>query len=100
MASRPEMLQDFLKEVGRNIAIYRQRKGISMTQLAEDIGAHKSAISRMERGKNLTLETLCKVAAALDVHPQTLLKGQFLVHDFEIENYIKQKRVLRRNDEH
>lgn len=98
MASRPEMLQEFYEQVGRNITLYRQRMGISMTQLAEDIGAHKSAVSRMEKGKNITLETLCKISLALDIHPQLLLQGSFLVSDYEMENYIKQKKVLRRND--
>lgn len=55
-------------EIGAKIKKYRLRKGISQLDLEMEINASPGCISRFENCKvNPTKETLCKLAAALDL---------------------------------
>lgn len=69
-----------------------------MQELGEDVGVHKSAISKIESGKNLTLETLLKIASALDVHPTALMEGEFVLQDYDLERYVKLKQKVRKRE--
>ena len=54
----------------------RNKLNMSQTQLAKIIGTKQPAISRLERGDyNTTLETLFKVASALDLDLEISLKA-------------------------
>lgn len=67
--SDPEIdWQTASKELIKNrIALVRAAKGLSQRQLAERLGVKPSTVSRWERpDANLTLETLRKIAAAID----------------------------------
>lgn len=70
--NRPGWKEAYAKadiEVRLAIAIVkaRERAQLTQTQLAKAIGTTQSAISRIERAdQNLTLETLSKIAAALN----------------------------------
>lgn len=58
------------KEVGLKIAYYRKKKGYTKTQLAEMVGISSNYLSLIERGNNgnsYSMETLFKIANALDV---------------------------------
>jgi transcriptional regulator with XRE-family HTH domain len=47
----------------------------SQERLAERAGMHRTFIGHVERGENqVTLETLCRLAKALDVRPSTLVE--------------------------
>jgi DNA-binding XRE family transcriptional regulator len=64
-----KMVEMEVKKLDTALAVceLRQRKKISQAQLAAKVGMKQSAIGRIESGEqNLTLETLCKIAHALD----------------------------------
>lgn len=64
----------FLKQIGDNIRKERLKKGITLAGLGEDIGLDKSNMHKIEQGKNITLVTLIKIAAYLEVHPIKLFQ--------------------------
>jgi DNA-binding Xre family transcriptional regulator len=69
----PEM-KGFIEEelktlrIGSRLAQLRERRGMSQTQLAAKVGMSGPNISRIETSpsKNLTLETMLRLFAALD----------------------------------
>ena len=66
------------KEVGLKIAYYRKKKGYTQTQLAEMVGISSNYLSLIERGNNghsYSMETLFKIAEALEVNANDLLEG-------------------------
>lgn len=68
--------------IGANIRLYRLTKGWTQEQLAEAIGSTGSYIGQLERGeKNFRIETIIKIAAALDIDTYALLEninGEYL----------------------
>lgn len=66
------------KEIGLKIAYYRKKKGYTQAQLAEMVGISSNYLSLIERGnkgQSYSMETLFKIAEALDVNVNDLLKG-------------------------
>jgi len=62
-------------EVVRLLKKQRIRRGISMNRLAQKSGLSQSMVSLLERGmRTPTLDTLLRIAAALDVDLSKLLK--------------------------
>lgn len=61
-----------IKEFGKNLKRIRKQKALTQRQIASLIGIESSAISRIERGENITLSRLISVANALQVHPSKL----------------------------
>jgi transcriptional regulator with XRE-family HTH domain len=60
--------------VGNNIKKYRKKFGISQEKLAENAGLHRTYIGGIERGeRNITLDSLQVIAAALNVAPAELI---------------------------
>ena len=73
--------------LGKNISDYRKKQGISQEKLAELSGCHTSYIGQIERGeKNATIESVEKIANALNVSLSTLFEK--LGADGEPENSI------------
>lgn len=60
-------------KVGRKIAELRRKAGLTQEELAEKLGVGWRYVSRAERGENLTLQTMVKIANALGVRVKTLL---------------------------
>lgn len=61
-------MSEIAKSVGQRIRNYRTRQGLSQEKLAEMSGCHPTYIGQVERGeKNATLESIEKIAAALNV---------------------------------
>ena len=61
-------MSDIAKIIGQRIRNYRTQKGLSQEKLAELAGCHPTYIGQLERGeKNATLESVEKIAAAMDV---------------------------------
>lgn len=59
--------------IGERIKTYRNRAGYSQEELAERAGVHGTYIGQLERGeKNATLESIEKVARALNVSLEVL----------------------------
>jgi transcriptional regulator with XRE-family HTH domain len=61
--------------VGSNLRRLRKKLGISQEDLAEKCGLHRTYAGAIERSeRNITLQTLEKLAESLGVSPQDLLK--------------------------
>lgn len=60
--------------VGRNLRTYRLERGYSQEAFADYMGVHRTYFGAVERGeRNLTLQTLEKIADFLGVDPRDLL---------------------------
>lgn len=65
---------DLQKALGRNLRQWREQRGISQEQLAHDLGYHRTYIGSVERGeRNLSLKSVERLAAQLDIEPLRLL---------------------------
>lgn len=72
----PAMQSEINVIVSKNIKAARQRKGLSQEALADLCGLHRTYIGAVERAeRNITLQTLAKLANALGITPQSLLEG-------------------------
>lgn len=64
------------KSVGQRIRNSRTQQGLSQEKLAELSGCHPTYIGQLERGeKNATLESIEKIAVALNVSLSTLFEN-------------------------
>lgn len=62
--------------VAINLRQERKKIGISQEDLAERCGLHRTYIGAIERSeRNITLQTLERLAESLDVSPHDLLKN-------------------------
>ena len=62
--------------IGERIRVLRERTGISLRAFASQHDFNPNVLSRIERGAhNMTLDTLFKVASALEVSAAKLLRG-------------------------
>lgn len=62
--------------VGRVLAEYRERKGLTQDVLSGLAGLDRTHCSKLERGlRSPTLDTLFKIGQALDVPPHIILKS-------------------------
>lgn len=67
---------DIAARFGKNIARCRKRAGQSQEELSIRASLHRTEISQLERGLRLArIDTLVKVAGALEVSPSELLIG-------------------------
>jgi transcriptional regulator with XRE-family HTH domain len=67
---------DVAVRFGQNLRHCRQRAGLSQERFADLSGIHRTMVSKFERGENQPmLETLVKIACALDVPVDELLTG-------------------------
>jgi transcriptional regulator with XRE-family HTH domain len=66
----PELL---LRKIGRRIAELRRKAGFTQEELAEQLGVGWRYVSRAERGENLTLQTMAKIANVFGVRVKSLL---------------------------
>lgn len=64
------------RTLGNRIRAAREKRDLSQESLAERADLHPTYIGQVERGeKNLTIVSLLKIAAALGISPDALLKG-------------------------
>ncbi|OKH75832.1 Cro/Cl family transcriptional regulator [Mycobacterium sp. SWH-M1] len=62
------------KIVGRNLRRYRLEHGFSQEAFADHMGVHRTYMGAVERGeRNLTLQTLERIADFLEVDPLDML---------------------------
>jgi transcriptional regulator with XRE-family HTH domain len=65
---------DLQLTVGRNLRSLRVARGLSQEAMADVLGVHRTYMGGVERGeRNLTLKSLERIAARLDVDPMALL---------------------------
>lgn len=63
------------KTVGRNLRRVRLDRGYSQEAFADYMGVHRTYMGAVERGeRNLTLQTLERIANFLEVDPLDLLR--------------------------
>ena len=56
----------YLQKIGDLIATQRQRRGLTQTQLAEELGTSQSAVHRMENGgQNISMEMIARISDVL-----------------------------------
>ena len=61
---------------GENVKLFRTKIGLSQEELAVLASLHRTYIGSVERGEwNISLENIIKIADALSIHPEQLLKG-------------------------
>lgn len=64
------------RELGERLRAYRTQRGWSQEEMAERADLHTTYIGQLERGeKNATIETISKVAAALDISLSKLFEN-------------------------
>lgn len=69
--ARPDVKVQF----GRRLRQLRQGRGLSQEELADNAGLDRSYVGSVERGeRNISLESICKLAEALEADPAELLK--------------------------
>ncbi|WP_255784106.1 helix-turn-helix domain-containing protein [Mycobacteroides abscessus] len=62
------------KIVGLNLRRYRKERGLSQEAFADHVGVHRTYMGAVERGeRNLTLQTVEKMADFLNLDPLALL---------------------------
>lgn len=65
---------DLQRTVGRNLRAYRQARGLSQEAFADVLEVHRTYMGGVERGeRNLTLKSVERIAARLEVEPLSLL---------------------------
>ena len=61
--------------VGHNLRAYREARGLSQEAFADVLGVHRTYMGGIERGeRNLTLKSVERIAARIEVDPLTLLQ--------------------------
>ena len=99
-------MQRLAAEIGQRIRSYRLAMHMSQEELAEKCGLHPTYIGQLERGeKNVTVESLAKVARGLSVPVCRLVENidenetptDYPMQAYKIflsENEISQKRLI------
>lgn len=60
--------------LGRRVRLLRSQRGLSQERLSQVCGLHRTHVGRIERGEvSASLDSLVKLAVALDVEVHTLL---------------------------
>ena len=68
---------DLQRTVGRNLRRYRQERGLSQEAFADLVHVHRTYMGGLERGeRNLTLRSVERIAAMLDLDPLELLRAR------------------------
>lgn len=65
---------DLQRAFGRSVRAHRLRLGLSQEALADQLGVHRTYLGGVERGeRNLTLQTVERIAASLREDPVRML---------------------------
>lgn len=67
-------VQEKFKELGKSVALYRKKAGLTQVQLAIKLGITREHLGHIEVGiKRPSLELLFAIASALNIKPKDLL---------------------------
>jgi len=99
--NRQNDYQEYIKELGQKIKLYRIMKEMSQQDLEDRTGVSKRSISRLEQGESVQLENLFKILLALDLgdHIDLLVPDQTKRPSFYIEKTDKKNRRVRKKTE-
>ncbi len=59
--------QEYIRELGKKIKLYRISKEMSQQDLADNTGVSKRSLSRLEQGESVNVDILFKILLALDL---------------------------------
>lgn len=80
-------MSELIKIICANIRDVRKNKGLTQEELAEKCDLHTSYLAGVERGeRNITIQTLEKIAQGLEISPVDLLKVEQLNIDDQYFN--------------
>ncbi|HEX9513631.1 MAG TPA: helix-turn-helix transcriptional regulator [Puia sp.] len=66
------------KRFGATIQQFREKKHLSLRQVAANCSLDNSKIAKIEDGRfNISLSTIVELAKGLEVHPSRLFEGEF-----------------------
>lgn len=86
-------MSELIKVICANIREVRKNKGLTQEELAEKCSLHTSYLAGVERGeRNITMQTLEKIAHGLEISPIDLLKFEGLDID---ENFFNKQEKLK-----
>lgn len=88
-----------IDKLGGRIRKERQAKGITQEQLAEKVDISVNFMSLIENGRNMSVETLVKIANALGVTVDYLLSDIVNLHRNIITEQINQQLAALNNEE-
>lgn len=81
----PYPAQDPKITFGAKLKQLRLAAGLSQEELASRAGIDRTYVSSCERGRrNISLETICRLAAALDVAPAAMLEAPTPISGLEV----------------
>ena len=84
--SEVDTMSEIAKTIGQRIRSYRLQLGLSQEKVAELSGCHPTYIGQVERGeKNATLESIEKIAAAIEVPLSKLFDKMEASEDEQID---------------
>jgi transcriptional regulator with XRE-family HTH domain len=71
---------DLQRLLGANLRRYRLARGLSQEAFADVVGVHRTYMGGLERGeRNLTLRSVERIAAQLEVEPLALLQPDYVL---------------------
>lgn len=72
------------RRLGGNVRTIRRARGLSQEQFADALGVHRTYVGGIERGeRNLTLQTVERLAEVLRVRPLRLLADDFALAELD-----------------
>ncbi|MNW37246.1 anaerobic benzoate catabolism transcriptional regulator [compost metagenome] len=83
-------VSSFFTEVGNTIRLHRKAVKLTQEKLGEILSIDPSYIGKIERGEaNTTLDTLLKIADALNISPFELLKSSKKIGNTEKQDLLE-----------
>ncbi len=69
-------MSSLLDDIGKNVKTNREVRGLSQQELADLSGLHRNYIIEVEKGRrNITIESLNKIAQSLNTDIERLVKS-------------------------
>lgn len=84
-------ISDVYFKLGKTIKINSFKCGLTLEQLANEIGVQKSDIFSIEKGRNITTLTLIKIATVLNIHLKNLFGFEYNVTLNDIDKLVQKK---------
>lgn len=93
VAKNKDISKAFLTRIGENIRKKRKKKNLTLEQLGLEIGLTRMQVNRIEKGYNITLVTLLKVAMALNVKPGKIVEFEFKIKKEDLEGLVNNNKA-------
>lgn len=95
MPVEKDISKEFFKEVGERISKKRKSKGLSLEKLGLEVGLSRMQMHRIETGYNITLKTILKLAIALDMKPDGIVKSKAKYKKEDLERLVNSSKSTR-----